>query len=78
MENEIIINGESTVKDKPASLKLSLSLFQLVISLAAVLVFLIIKGFFPVVFTDIKEEYESRMYDSIFAEIDDRGTVELE
>lgn len=78
MENETIINGESTVKDKHTPLRLTLSLVQLILSLVFVLAFLIIKGFFPDYFEEVKSEYESKMYDSVFADPQDRGNIDLE
>lgn len=68
MENENIVAVKETEGAGRQASKITLSLIQLIVSLGAILLFLIMKGFFPDHYCRMEDEYRARMFDSVFAE----------
>lgn len=71
MENENLPAENVKEKERVVSAKFNLTLIQLVLCAAAILIFWILKSFFPDTYYNLKNEYQSRMNDSIFAENDE-------
>lgn len=77
MENENLPAENVKEKERVVSAKFNLPLLQLVLCAAVILVFLILKSFFPDTYYSLKNEYQSRMNDSIFA-VNDEGVDLIE